>query len=74
MNCYNCSDKGQLFPFNWRDGDSGNISGCSDLSWKAKIMPVLKQLSQAPEGTSFLLITCGANYLEGFKADVGAWN
>lgn len=37
-------------------------------------MPVLKQLSQAPEGTSFLLITCGANYLEGFKADVGAWN
>lgn len=37
-------------------------------------MPVLQQLSPVPAGTSFLLITCGANYLEGFKADVGARN
>ena len=37
-------------------------------------MLVLKQLSQVPVGTSFLLITCGANYLEAFRADVGAWN
>lgn len=33
-------------------------------------MPVLKQLSQVPAGTSFLLITCGANYIEEFRADV----
>lgn len=32
-------------------------------------MPVLKQLSQVPAGTSFLLITC-ANYIEEFRADV----
>lgn len=37
-------------------------------------MPEWKQLSQVPSGTSFLLITCGANYLEEFRTDVGAWN
>lgn len=44
------------------------------FSGKQKCANIETQLSEVPVGTSFLLITCGANYLQEFRADVCDWN
>lgn len=49
---------------------AGRIEGMMTFCGRQRCANIERQLSEVPVGTSFLLITCSANYLQEFRADV----
>lgn len=53
-----------------RENGGGRIEDTMTFCDRQRCANIERQLSEVPVGTSFLLITCSANYLQEFRADV----